>query len=885
MGGGEALDQLTGDPDDDLRRAEAGHLLGFLERDRTVVDDGRDVGHGPRLHVRQALALAPDATDRAVAVRVDVEDQRLGELGADVQRRARGEGLVAVALPDPTPERHQASVPRRVVIAARASGSPSRLVPLPWAMPGRASASALDGGHRGGDEVPRGDARPDEVVGDGHEQLGLVRVQAERHDAGSERETDVARRGLEGIHRVERIRARDQTDARLHVLGVGDERGGLRDAGGAAGLEAALRLAQLVLQGHDPVRRVLEASGTDGGRGGIEQVGAGAQVGVGPGARQGFDATHPRADAALAGDDEPADLSGGAAMGPAAQFEAVVLDTDRPHGLPVLLVEEGVGPARDRVGHRHERDGDGPVVADDAADLVLDRADLLGRQTALQREVEAQVVRRHERTGLAGAVPDDVPQGPMEQMRARVIAHRVGASRGVDLGGHGLPHPQASVERAAMDDEAAERTLGVGDREQLAAAAGLAQDAEIADLAAALGVERRAIEDDLRLAVAGQLVELHPVADDPDDPAVGRRRLVAEELGVAGPRVDGAIQGGEAGGLRELGLGPGSAPVALLGQGGVEAGPVDADAILGRQFDREVDRKAVGVVQAEGEIAGHGRGTGREVLGAASDDPRLGGQLAQGRLELAGTGVEGPGELRFLAGDGGEDLVPALDEVRVGLAHDLDHRRGGLGHERLATAEEPPVTNGAPQDPAQDVAAALVRRQDVVADEERHGPRVVGDDLVAEPLVLEALRIVSDELAHPGVDRREQVRVVVRGDLLQHARQALQAHPGIDAGERQRDAAVRPLVELHEHEVPDLEPARAVLVVVRGAVRSLGELGTPIEVDLAAGPARPGIGHAPEVLVVAVIDVAPASHPLGRQADLVAPDLPGDLVVLVRRRG
>ena len=120
-------------------------------------------------------------------------------------------------------------------------------------------------------------------------------------------------------------------------------------------------------------------------------------------------------------------------------------------------------------------------------------------------------------------------------------------------------------------------------------------------------------------------------------------------------------------------------------------------------------------MQAEGEVAGDGRGIGREVLGAASDDARLVGELAQGRLELAGAGVEGPGELRFLAGDRGEDLVPTLDEVRVGLAHDLDDRRGGLGHERLAPAEEPAVADRATQDPAQDVAAALVGRQDVVA--------------------------------------------------------------------------------------------------------------------------------------------------------------------------
>ena len=91
------------------------------------------------------------------------------------------------------------------------------------------------------------------------------------------------------------------------------------------------------------------------------------------------------------------------------------------------------------------------------------------------------------------------------------------------------------------------------------------------------------------------------------------------------------------------------------------------------------------------------------------------------------------------------------------------------------------------------------------------------------------------------------------------------------------------LVELHEHEVPDLEPARTVLAVVRDALRTLGELRAAVEMDLAARPARAGVGHAPEVVVVARVDVAPLRHPLRRQADLVAPDLPGDVVVRVGR--
>ncbi len=191
----------------------------------------------------------------------------------------------------------------------------------------------------------------------------------------------------------------------------------------------------------------------------------------------------------------------------------------------------------------------------------------------------------------------------------------------------------------------------------------------------------------------------------------------------------------------------------------------------------------------------------------------------------------------------------------------------------------------ATDDPAQDVPPPFVGGQHAVGDEERDRARVVGDHLVAEPLRLEIARVVTEERAEAVVDRREEVRVEVRRDLLEHARQPLEAHPRVDALERQRVAPVGPLVELHEHEVPDLEPARTVLRVVRDALRPLGEVRAAVEVDLAARPARAGVGHPPEVVVVARVDIAPARHPVRRQADLVAPDRPGDVVVGVRGGG
>ena len=61
--------------------------------------------------------------------------------------------------------------------------------------------------------------------------------------------------------------------------------------------------------------------------------------------------------------------------------------------------------------------------------------------------------------------------------------------------------------------------------------------------------------------------------------------------------------------------------------------------------------------------------------------------------------------------------------------------------------------------------------------------------------------------------------------------------------------------------------------------------GPAVVVELAAGPARAGVAHAPEVLLVALRDIAPAHQPLRRKADLIGPDAVGLVVIGVDRGG
>ena len=139
MGGGEALDELTGDADDALRGPEPRHLLGFLERGGAVVDDRIDVRHRAGLHVGQALALPPDAANRAHAALVDLEDEGLDELGSDIQSGAGSEGhsssrpqiLRQNATAAPVSVGYFPAALSVSAIAAMADGIPSRRVPMP----------------------------------------------------------------------------------------------------------------------------------------------------------------------------------------------------------------------------------------------------------------------------------------------------------------------------------------------------------------------------------------------------------------------------------------------------------------------------------------------------------------------------------------------------------------------------------------------------------------------------------------------------------------------------------------------------------------------------------------------------------------------------------
>ena len=136
------------------------------------------------------------------------------------------------------------------------------------------------------------------------------------------------------------------------------------------------------------------------------------------------------------------------------------------------------------------------------------------------------------------------------------------------------------------------------------------------------------------------------------------------------------------------------------------------------------------------------------------------------------------------------DIEAVGREFRVGLAHFLDDDANQLMQERLGQAEVLAVAHRPPHDLAQHVAAFFVRRNHAVGDEECGRPDVVGDNPHRDAAAFVCAIPGAGKLADPPQNGHEDVGVVIRLLVLQHGRDALEAHAGVDRRGRQGRTAL-----------------------------------------------------------------------------------------------
>ncbi len=310
--------------------------------------------------------------------------------------------------------------------------------------------------------------------------------------------------------------------------------------------------------------------------------------------------------------------------------------------------------------------------------------------------------------------------------------------------------------------------------------------AGVADLAAAFGIKRRDVEDDLALLTRLQFGDRVLATEHRDDTALAGLALVADESSLAvdaqvAPQVDVEL----AGGTRHR---------ALRIHRSLEPGLVDREAAFARDVVGEVDREAVRVVETEHCLA-------RNFLLAA--------ERADGGVEQGHALRQRFGETLLFLQDDFLDVRTLCNQLGIGGAHFLLERPHERVEERLALAEHETMANRTTHDPAQHVAAAFVRRQHAVCNQERRGAHMVRDHaqrVRREIAGSRGLRRCRDQIP-------EQVDLVIAVHALHDGGDTLEAHARVHRWLRQRrQRAVGRAVELHEHEVPDLDVAIAVLV-------------------------------------------------------------------------
>ena len=149
-----------------------------------------------------------------------------------------------------------------------------------------------------------------------------------------------------------------------------------------------------------------------------------------PGQR--LDAAHAGGHRAFAGHGNEANIAGAAHMGAAAQFDRPA-ERVRPLGAGLLahrdhadLVAVFFAEQRARAGFagvvdRHQPRRDLVVFEHHLVGDVLDAGEFFRRDRLRMHEVEAQPIRRHQRTALGDVIAEHLPQRLMQQMRRRMM--------------------------------------------------------------------------------------------------------------------------------------------------------------------------------------------------------------------------------------------------------------------------------------------------------------------------------------------------------------------------------------------------------------------------------------------------------------------------------
>src|SRR5690606_29813000 len=428
----------------------------------------------------------------------------------------------------------------------------------------------------------------------------------------------------------------------------------------------------------------------------------------------------------------------------------------------------------------HQTGGHFGVGTDLSVDDGFDLRNFFRLYAFQMREVNTQFVVRHQRAFLAHMLAQHFAQRGVQQVGRRVVNGGRLTFFSIDAGGqlvadfHTAFHQHAFVRMVF--------TFFAGGLHLEHHAIGF-QETGIAGLTTAFGVEGGFVQHQNGFVAGVQLLNRHTVFEQGFDRAGIFQLGVTEEFRAAIDLQTFAIVAGK------VTSGTGHFPLFVHGRVGAVF-VVFLVALTGH-VGSEVKRETVGVVQFERGFARNG----------------VAFQAGNGFIQDAHAFIQGVGELLFFQTQHFLYVRGQRYQFRVSVPHLLGQRRYQFVEEAQRRAQHVTVANGATDDTAQHVAAAFVRRQHTVHNQETGGTDMVGDH--AQRFVFAV--IAAGQFTSGFQQRLEQVDFVVAVHALHNGRDTLEAHAGVYRGLRQwNHVAVFFALKLHEHVVPDLDKPVAV---------------------------------------------------------------------------
>ena len=351
----------------------------------------------------------------------------------------------------------------------------------------------------------------------------------------------------------------------------------------------------------------------------------------------------------------------------------------------------------------------------------------------------------------------------------------------------------------------------------------------ITNLSTHLCVERRAVKDNLNLRASSGGLNLLSVLNKSNN-------TNARELVVVIAVKDGLIKAVRKCNPNALSIAPSIAvsrrtsALALLSHCSVKGVHVNNVTCICSNLTSKINRKSVGIVQKEGNLT-------RKLCAIL--------KLLKLCSELGLTCVERSAKALLFCGQNAVDKSALLDKLWILCAKQKSNLVSILCHEGALDAQQAAMVDSAAEKATENVASALITRENAVANHKGNRTGMVCKNSQAAINLISGVVLLTRKLLAQRDEGTHDVTLVVGTLMLHDSCDTLKAHAGINVAVRKlRQRSIFLAVELSEDKVPELKVSVAVVA------RSFSlELRSLVKVNLRARTAGTSWTCCPEVVL------------------------------------